>query len=342
MEALDTAPLCPDHKDAPRHSFRMNHRLTRYLGPALTLGLIGGAVLLLYRSLGEMNLPALWRDLHAFKLQAILTAAGLTAASHLALTSYDYIGVRYIKRRLAYGRVALAAFTAYSISHSLGFASVTGTTIRYRLYSRWGFGAVEVAQIMAMAGVTLFLGMFLIGGVAMLLDGGRVEDWSDLPSYVVNALGVLCLTLVAAYATVGYWRRAPLSLWGFQLRVPSPGFAGVQIAVSGIDWLLVASVLYVLLPQNDVFNFATFLGVFVLAYFLGIISNVPGGLGVFEAVILKSLHGSVPPEAVLSSLLVYRGVYHLLPLAIGGVIFLVNELKRSLERAQRRGLAEGP
>jgi uncharacterized membrane protein YbhN (UPF0104 family) len=183
--------------------------------------------------------------------------------------------------------------------------------------------------------------MFLIGGVAMLLDGGLVQEWSDLPSYGVNALGVLCLALVAAYGTVGYWRKEPFSLWGFQLRVPGPGFAGVQIAVSGIDWLLVASVLYVLMPQNDVFNFPSFLGVFVLAYFLGIISNVPGGLGVFEAVILKSLHGSVPPEAVLSSLLVYRGVYHLLPLMIGGVIFLVNELKRSQERAQRREAA-GP
>ena len=315
---------------------RMKHRLTRFFGPVLTLGLIGGAVLLLYRSLSQMRLFDLWHDLHEFPPSSILIAAGLTAVSHLALTSYDYIGVRYIKRHLAYWRVALAAFTAYSISHSLGFASVTGTTVRYRLYSRWGFGAVEVAQIMAMAGVTLFLGMFLIAGIALLLDGAQVQAWTDLPSEGINALGVLCLTLVAAYGTVGYFRKEPLSLWGFQLRIPSPGFAGIQIAVSGIDWLLVASVLYVLLPANDVFNFGTFLGVFVAAYFLGIISNVPGGLGVFEAVILKSLSGSVPPEAVLSSLLVYRGVYHLLPLTIGGVIFLVNEFKRSQERLHRR------
>jgi uncharacterized membrane protein YbhN (UPF0104 family) len=152
----------------------MKHRLPRYLGPALTLGLIGGAVLLLYRSLSQMRLLDLWHDLHEFPPSSILIAAGLTIVSHLALTSYDYIGVRYIKRHLAYWRVAVAAFTAYSISHSLGFASVTGTTVRYRLYSRWGFGAVEVAQIMAMAGVTLFLGMFLIGGIALLVAGARV------------------------------------------------------------------------------------------------------------------------------------------------------------------------
>jgi uncharacterized membrane protein YbhN (UPF0104 family) len=315
----------------------MKHRLLRTLGPALTLGLIAGAALLLYRSLSQMRLLELWQDLHEFPPSSILTAAGLTAASHLALTIYDYIGVRYIKRRIAYWRVALAAFTAYSISHSLGFPSVTGSTVRYRLYSRWGFGAVEVAQIMAVAGVTLFLGMFLIGGIAMLLDGGRVQAWSDLPSYGVNMLGALLLCVVAAYGTVGYYRREPLSLWGFQLRIPSPRFAGAQILVSSFDWLLVASVLYTLLPVNDVFNFATFLGVFVLAYFLGTISNVPGGLGVFEAVILKSLSGSVPPEAVLSSLLVYRGVYNLLPLALGGVIFLVNEIKRSRERREPAG-----
>jgi len=290
---------------------------------------LAGAAYLLYRSLKNVELVKLWHELHEFPPSAIALAILLTAASHLALTSYDYIGVRYIRRHLSYGRVALAAFTAYSISHSLGFAAVTGGAVRYRMYSRWGFSAVEVAQIMAMAGITLFLGMFLIGGIALLMDGGQVQAWTDLPSEGINALGVMCLAVVFFYGTIGFIRRDPLVLWRFKLAVPSPLFAGVQIAVSGLDWLIVASVLYVLLPPNDVFTFPTFLGVFVVAYLLGIISNVPGGLGVFESVILVTLQQSVPTETIVSSLLVYRGVYHLLPLAVGGTIFLVTELRRT-------------
>ncbi len=302
---------------------------SKLAGPIVTVALLAGAGFLLYRSLKHVELAKLWHELHEFSPSAIALAVLLTFASHLALTSYDYIGVRYIRRHLAYWRVALAAFTAYSISHSLGFAAVTGGAVRYRMYSRWGFSAVEVAQIMAMAGITLFLGMFLIGGIALLLDGGQVQAWTDLPSEGINTLGVLCLAVVVFYGTAGFIRRKPLKLWHFRLTVPSPLFAGTQIAVSGIDWLIVASVLYVLLPPNDVFTFPTFLGVFVVAYLLGIISNVPGGLGVFESVILITLRQSVPTETILSSLLVYRGVYHLLPLTIGGIIFLVSELKRN-------------
>lgn len=306
----------------------------------MTVALLTGAAYLLYRSLKNVELMKLWHELQVFPPSAIALAILLTAASHLALTSYDYIGVRYIRRPLSYWRVALAAFTAYSISHSLGFAAVTGGAVRYRMYSRWGFGAVDVAQIMAMAGITLFLGMFLIGGIALLLDGAQVQAWTDLPSEGINTLGVLCLAVVFFYGTIGFIRQEPLRLWGFELAVPSPRFAAIQIAVSGIDWLIVASVLYVLLPPNDVFTFPTFLGVFVVAYLLGIISNVPGGLGVFESVILITLQQSVPTETIVSSLLVYRGVYHLLPLMIGGTIFLVTELRRTRSET-KAGRARG-
>jgi uncharacterized membrane protein YbhN (UPF0104 family) len=297
--------------------------------------LLAGAGYLLYRSLKNIELVKLWREMHEFPASAIALSVVLTFASHFALTTYDYIGVRYIRRHLSYARVALAAFTAYSISHSLGFPAVTGGAVRYRMYSRWGFSAVEVAQIMAMAGITLFLGMFLIGGIALLLDGAQVQAWTDLPSEGINSLGALCLAVVVFYGTIGLIRREPLRFWGFELKVPSLRFAGTQIAVSGFDWLLVASVLYVLLPANNVFTFPTFLGVFVLAYLLGTISNVPAGLGVFESVILITLQQSVPTEKIVSSLLVYRGVYYLLPLSIGGTIFLLTELRRNRPRAAR-------
>jgi uncharacterized membrane protein YbhN (UPF0104 family) len=316
-------------------------QVARLAGPALTVGLMSGAAYLLYRSLKDLELWKLWQELHEFPPASIAAAIGLTMLSYLALSSYDYIGVRYIKRPIAYWRVALAAFMAYSISHSLGFPAVTGGTVRYRLYSRWGCGAVEVAQIMAMAGITLFLGMFTIGGIAMLLDGARVKAWTGLPSDGINALGVMSLCVVVCYGLIGFFRREPLKLLGYEITIPSPRFAAVQIAVSGIDWLVVASVLYVLLPPNDVFTFPTFLGVFVLAYLLGTLSNVPGGLGVFESIILITMQQSVPTETILSSLLVYRAVYHLLPLLIGGSAFISTELLYSRARLKDPRMA-GP
>lgn len=320
----------------------MKTRLAQWAGPLTSLGLLVGAIYLLDRSLKDVRWADLWRALNEVRLSDILIAMLLTAVSHWALTIYDYIGVRYIRRHVAYWRIALAAFLAYSISHSLGFPAVTGGAVRYRLYSRWGLNAVEVAQVMAMAGVTMFLGMFEIGGMAMLLDGSRVQAWTDLPSEGVNALGVLSIAVVVLYASLGLMRRAPLRLWRFVLAVPSPGFALIQIAVSAVDWLLVAAVLYVLLPPDLDMGFATFLGVFVLAYLLGVLSNVPGGLGVFESIILFTFSHSVPAEQIVTSLLVYRAVYHLLPFAIGGSVFFFMELKRPRRMAEPGALPASP
>jgi uncharacterized membrane protein YbhN (UPF0104 family) len=320
----------------PESGGAMTGRQRRIAGPLVSLLLLAGAGILLDRSLQDLRWVELRHALGEFPLRSILIAAALTAASHVALSIHDYIGVRYIKRRIGYPRVLLAAFTAYSISHSLGFPAVTGGTVRYRMYSRWRLSAVEIAEIMAMAAVCMFLGMFEIGGLALLLDGHRVQEWSDLPSFVTNALGVVFLGIVAFYGLIGHIRREPLRIWRYSLAVPSPRFAAVQIAISGIDWLLVSSVLYVLLPPNPIFTFPTFLGVFVLAYLLGTLSNVPGGLGIFEGIIVFSLHNTVPIESIVSSLLVYRAVYHLLPLTVGGTIFLIMEVRRNRE-ATRSG-----
>jgi uncharacterized membrane protein YbhN (UPF0104 family) len=300
-----------------------SHLLPRIVGPVTSLALLAGAVFLLTRSLKDLRLAEVGAALHALPIHSIVLAIGLTFASQLALSIYDYIGIRYIKSPLSYPRTALTSFMAYSISHSLGFAAVTGGTVRYRMYSRWGLGAIEVAQVMGMAGITLFLGMFEIGGVALLLDGARVKEWSDLPQTATNALGVLFLTLVVTYVTIGFFVPRNLKIGSFKLTVPSPLFAITQILVSSADWLLVASVLYVLLPDNV--SFMVFLGSFVLAYMLGTLSNVPGGLGVFESIIVVSLHHTISPEAIVGSLLAYRCVYHLMPLAIGGTLFLCFE-----------------
>ena len=188
---------------------------------------------------------------------------------------------------------------------------------------------------MAMAGITLFLGMFLIGGISLVIDHDEVMYWTHLPRAATIALAAGCLAIVVLYATVGFARKKPFHLFGRELQVPRPGFALMQIVVSGIDWIMVASVLFVLLPHKDGFTFPTFLGVFVLAYLLGTLSNVPGGLGVFESIVLVSLTPQVPAEAVFSSLLVYRGVYNLLPLAVGGTTFLVMEFTRPEQKRKR-------
>src|SRR2546429_6684326 len=102
-----------------------------------------------------------------------------------------------------------------------------------------------------------------------------------------------------------------------------------------MDLSLSSAVLWWLLPPPTHIGFVTFLGVYAAAVIAGIVSHVPGGVGVFEAVILFAPPG-VPADALLGSLLAYRGVYYLVPPLFGTLLFASKELS-----AQRSAPAPG-
>lgn len=63
----------------------------------------------------------------------------------------------------------------------------------------------------------------------------------------------------------------------------------------------------------------------------GVVSNVPGGLGVFETVILLLLAPQVPAVSVLGALLAYRAVYYFLPLMVAIVLLGFYEIYQRLK-----------
>jgi phosphatidylglycerol lysyltransferase len=85
------------------------------------------------------------------------------------------------------------------------------------------------------------------------------------------------------------------------------------------------AVLYVLLPAQASIGFAAFAGVYLLALTAGAASNVPGGIGVFEFVLLLLLPG-VPEDRLLGALVAYRAIYYFAPFAVALVLLGVHEL----------------
>lgn len=51
------------------------------------------------------------------------------------------------------------------------------------------------------------------------------------------------------------------------------------------------------------------------------ISHVPGGLGVFDAVVLVGLSARLSADRILAGLLAFRVVYQLIPLVGAGILF---------------------
>jgi phosphatidylglycerol lysyltransferase len=237
-------------------------------------------------------------------------AAVLTAINYAALTLYDFLAFASIGRRLPKRHIALTAFLAYALSNTIGFAMVTGASIRYRFYSRWGVTTADLSKIVFAYSVTFWLGLLALGGISLLP--------------VMPAVGVLVMLVPLAYLVAAGVRRDPLRLGRFQVALPSPALAAAQLLVSSVDWLLAAGVLYVLLPAGAP-PFITFAGLFLVAMLTGMASHLPGGVGVFDTLMVVMVARYLDSAAVVPALVVFRVVYFLAPLLIGVTGLVIDE-----------------
>ncbi len=79
------------------------------------------------------------------------------------------------------------------------------------------------------------------------------------------------------------------------------------------DWTLTAGVPFVLLGSLAPIGFSSYFGVFLVARLAGVLSQVPGGVGVFEGVFFALLGSQLSADRILGVLLVYRILYYLIP-----------------------------
>lgn len=270
-----------------------------------------------------------WADIvaHAYAIPTyrLLRAALFAAAGYGILTLYDFLGVRFAGAKTPYPRVALISFMAYAIGHNVGFNLLSGGAIRLRGYGVLGLNAKQIATVVAFGTLTFALGLAVLSGASLLLHAELSASVLRLPIPMVRLVGTVLLAAVIGYLAVTWRRHTPLKLRRFEIPVPRTRIALAQIMVACGDLLCAAAVLFVLLPPHNKIGFAAFAGIYLIAIAAGVISNLPGGVGVFESVLLLLLR-SIPPDRLLGTLLVYRAIYYLAPLAIALLLLGLHEL----------------
>jgi phosphatidylglycerol lysyltransferase len=306
----------------------MKKAIIKRIGPFLGLGLFGIAAVVLYRQLHAHRLHDILYWIRAIPAGRTWTAVLLTACSYLVMTGYDLLALRYIRHPLALGKTALTSFLGYTFSNSIGLSMIAGASVRYRLYSAWGLSSAEITQVVFFCTASLWLGFCALSGAVFVAEPLALPHSLLWPVHTVRPLGLLLLALTALYFTATLASRKALTLRGWRLALPSWRLAGAQVIIASADWLMAGAVLYVLLPQDTPLGFGHFLEIFLLAQLAGLVSQVPGGLGVFETVILLLLPADIAAPRVLGTLVVYRGVYYLLPLMVAVVALGTEELLR--------------
>jgi phosphatidylglycerol lysyltransferase len=329
-----------DRRELPAVTFSpIVSRLRRAL-PALTgLALFLVALEVLRGQLRALTWHELTSAIIAMPARTLAAAAALTAINYAVLTAYDLIAFAYVGKRLPLRRIVAASFVAYAIANNVGFAMLSGGSVRYRFYTRWGVTAEELARIVFSYVTTFWVGLLLVGGISL---AASPPEWTSLMARGLPAapIGWLLILTAIGYVAACAFRLTPIRVRSFAIDLPSPGIAVAQVGISALDWVLAGAVLYALLPARTV-SFLTFLAAFLAAQLLALASHVPGGIGVFEGLMVVLLRDAVPSSTMAPALLMYRAIYYLAPLVLALLVLVGDELRQRRHQAARLGVTFG-
>jgi glycosyltransferase 2 family protein len=272
-----------------------------------------------------------WTSVQALPASALALGAGLALLSHLLYSTFDLIGRHVTGHPLRTGQVMLITFISYAFNLNLG-ALVGGFAFRYRLYSRLGLDNPTITRVLTMSMLTNWLGYFVLGGAVFLLQPLALPpDWK-IGSAGLQWLGAALLAVAAAWlAACAFSRRRTWTVRGHEIALPSMRLASLQLLMSCTNWMLIGGAVYMLLDQR--IAYPAVLSVLLIAAVAGVITHVPAGLGVLEAVFVALLSHQVPKGELLGALLAYRAVYYLGPLVLATAAYLLVEARAKALRA---------
>jgi uncharacterized membrane protein YbhN (UPF0104 family) len=310
----------------------MHKQTLHWIAGALGFCLFAVAIWVLFREVRTFRFHEVLVHFSNLPAHRLVAALAFMVGNYLALTLYDTLALKYVGHVLPYRKTAMTSFIGYTFSHNIGFTFLTSGSVRYRFYSGWGVSTLDVAKIIAFCGITFWVGFCTLGSVAFGFGQLSLPDSITFSPTVVHWLGVLFAVLLAVYIALSFGHDRVLKIQQAVFHMPSPRLVLGQILASSADWLTVAAVLYALLPPLPGLSYFTFLGIFLLGQVAGMASQVPGGLGVFESVILLLLEPYYAPTEVLGMLLAYRAIYYIIPLVLAVLLLGGYELFRKRRR----------
>lgn len=290
----------------------------------VVLGFLAFVITLLVIQARAIDWSDVMTTLRAYPLKVLLLGAVLAASSHLIYSTFDLVGRHYTGHKLPAPTVMAIAFVSYAFNLNLG-TIVGALGMRVRLYSRLGLEAATIARIVGSSMLTNWLGYFLLAGSAFLIWPFKLPDTWHLGIAALRTIGgVLVLITLAYLALCAFSKRREWTVRGQEISLPTLPVALIQLAMSCANWAVMGATMYVLLLGKVSYPMA--LGVLLIGAVAGLLSRVPAGLGVLEAVFIAVLSPPLGNSALIAAVLCYRAMYYWAPLAVAGALYLLMEL----------------
>jgi len=278
---------------------------------------------------------------------AFLHAGLATLVAYAALAWYDRIALIHLgkEKGFSWAYISVCSFVTYALSHNIGASVVSGGMVRYRAYTAKGLSAAEVAVLVALCSFTFAFGTILLMGLVLVIEPEILRPLARLsPKFAIGdgaatLIGYGMLGFCALY-TIGAWLKfRPLKLGTFELIYPRLPIVARQYLAAPLELAGAAGIIYFALPDQGNPGFLIVLGAFLLSFSAGLLSQVPGGVGVMEAVFLAVMPG-VPAPAVFAALLVWRMFYLIIPLVISLPVVLLFERRQLRQHARASAIAQ--
>lgn len=304
--------------------------------PVLSFALVGVAGYFLYGILKTVKWQDVLNYLEDLSAPFLALLVGITTAIYLILSLYDYISFKtLLKTPPSLKIITPSAIVSYAFNFNLG-AIVGGLGFRMRIYSGWGVSPKAIPLAALLSVVTTWVGYTFVLSLSLIFGEVPSKAMKFLPSFAPWALGALGLSLVTVYMVASF-KEASFNIKSQQFIVPRPKLALLQIILSSLQWALASSVLYLLLNHFGAklsWNHVFF--TYLLASIGGVVARIPAGVGVIEAIFLKTLPGQ--SSVMLAALLCFRAIYFLMPLLLSLPGYLIIEFlqKSRKEKSEKK------
>ena len=265
-------------------------------------------------------------------LHGYLLAGASTLVAYTALAWYDRIALIHLNRQrgISWMYISACSFVTYALSHNIGASVLSGGMVRLRAYTAKGLSTAEVAVLVALCSFTFAYGTIMLVGAVLVVEPeilSPVADalgWREISGGAALAIGIALLCACALYVLGSWLHFPPLKLWGFELVYPRMPIVARQLIAAPMELIGAAGIIYFALPPDANVSFLIVAGAFLLSFSAGLLSQVPGGVGVMEAVFL-AIMPDVAPTALFAALLVWRLFYLIVPLFISVPIIILFE-----------------
>jgi uncharacterized membrane protein YbhN (UPF0104 family) len=313
----------------------------QWVGLLLGLTVLALAAWGLSRIADQVTLADVLAEVRATPAHLIAASALCAAISYVVLVGYDWFATRHLGYRIGWPTLAAASFASFTMSHTLGVTVLTGGTVRYRIYTRAGVKPLDIAMIILLCGWTFWLGIVFVAGVGLMVSPDLSAPFREIaPAGLERWTGVALLGGTALYVLLAWGWRRPMRMWRYAFTLPDARATLLQIGIGAVDLGFAGGALYLLLlTVNGTPDLLTFLTIYAVAMVVGALSHAPGGLGVFELVVV-GLMPAADKAGVLAAVALFRIIYTFIPFLLGVMVIVWME-GRAVRDARRRMVAPG-